>query len=122
MELKSVALTLLWVFVLIMVFMLLAFVKAMFKFPTLRHKVWHGITNGDMIPTQDDFQRTAQLFFAIFFGVGLIIGFLLWMAFPVPEWHIIIPTLSGIFIACVGLRYTTKHQNNGKEENKNTEA
>lgn len=67
---------------------------------------WHGITNGDMIPHQDDFQRTAQLFWSFVFGNGLVCCFFLWAAFPSSngEWHYITGGVSLVFLACVGLR------------------
>jgi hypothetical protein len=107
-DLKSVALTLLIVFVMFMMYITLVFIRAIFKFPTLREKLWHGITNGDMVPDHDDFQRTAQLFFSYLLGFLLITCFLLWISFPISEWHIIVPSVSAVFIACVGLKYKNK--------------
>jgi hypothetical protein len=101
---KTAAIFLLLVFISVMVFITLAFIKALFMFPSFRKEIWIGITDGDKTPHQDDYQRTAQLFWSTFFGSGLVCSFLLWMAFPGPEWRYITGGISLVFLACVGLR------------------
>jgi hypothetical protein len=110
-ELESVCLAILTIFVIAMLCGAVVFLYALFKFPTLRHKIWHGITNGDLVPHQDDFQRTAQLFFAFVFGTGLVCCFLLWAAYPSDEWRIIVPAISVVFLGCIGLRSFKHHSN-----------
>src|SRR6478609_11378135 len=108
-DLKTLALLMLTSFCIVSLFVMLVFIKALFKFPTLRSKLWHGITNGDMVPSNDDFTRTSQLIFAYLFGFVFVCCLFLWIAFPIPEWHYIVPTVAGVFLACIGLRAWGKH-------------
>lgn len=107
-DLTFILLFVMFVFLLMMILLTLVFIKALFKFPSLRKKIWVGITNGDHIPHQDDFQRTAQLFWSFVLGTGVVIFFCLWAAFPSPEWHIIVPSISLTFLGCIGLKSFNK--------------
>jgi len=103
-DLTSVALMLLVIFITIGMVFCIVFIQALFRFPSFRQKLWHGITDGDLQPSQEDFRKTAQLFFAFVFGFILICCILLWIAFPMKEWRAIILAVTGIFLGCIGLR------------------
>lgn len=103
-----VALTLLFAFIIFMAAITLAFIKALFKYPALRKQVWKGITDGDDTPHQDDFRKTALLFWACVFGTLIVIFFLLWAAFPQYDWKIPIIIMSAVFLGCLGLKSLSK--------------
>jgi hypothetical protein len=109
MDLKTIAISLLICFMAMICVLITVFIKALFKWPSFRNQIWQGITNGDNTPHLDDFQRTSQLFWSYVLGICLIISFLLWMAFPGPEWHIISPAIGVAFLTCIGLRSLNKH-------------
>lgn len=107
-SLKTVMLMILFGFFCFMIVVSLTIIKALFRFPAFRREIWTGITNGDKIPHQDDFQRTAQLFWSFILGTGVVTCFCLWPAFPMPEWHYIVPAISGTFLICIGLKLINK--------------
>ncbi|HMG90764.1 MAG TPA: hypothetical protein VK589_11915 [Chryseolinea sp.] len=107
-DLKTVCIVLLAIFIIMEIYGVMIFIKAIFKFPTFRAKVWHGITNGDDVPHLDDFQRTSQLLWSYVFGSGIVICILLWIAFPEnAEWKWITGSVGAIFLACIGLKTIT---------------
>ena len=108
-DLRSVCVIILIVFILMMAFITMKFIQALFKFPELRDRVWNGITDGDNVPHLDDFRKTAQLFWSSVFGSGLVCCFLLWAAFPENHlvWVWVTSGVGAIFLACIGLKTIT---------------
>lgn len=108
-DLKSVCIILVIVFVAMMCLITIRFIQALFKFPDMRAKLWHGITDGDNVPSLDDFRKTSQLFWAFVFGSGLVICLLLWAAFPenTTAWMYVTGSVAMVFLACIGLRSIT---------------
>lgn len=99
-----VSLTLLISFMVFMGTITMYFIKAIFKFPQFRRQIWKGITDGDDTPHQDDFRKTAILFWSFVLGTLVVIFFLLWAAFPQYDWKFPVIILCTTFLGCLGLK------------------